>query len=327
MRSHALFALGMHRSGTSAITGVLSCLGVVLGKRLYAAQKGVNERGFWEHADIVDTHDSVLRTIGSYWDDILPIDIDRFADPRLARFKRKLTRYVRRDFSNTQMWGLKDPRTCRLLPLWLDILGEFDVDPKFLFIVRAPWEVSRSLQKRDGFSQEKSLVLWLRHNLEAEFWSRGHLRTFVTFDDLMSNTDETLRLVESSLKIRFPVDIERASDEIHEFLDADLRHFTYDDAPSHDVLNALARDTYLHLSSGETDSEAFRRVADTLRERLKEATSRYDPLLLEQLRYIGRERGKYEQMFLEIYQSTTWKVSWPIRVIERLLRGGSPGSL
>ena len=326
MKHRALFALGMHRSGTSAMTGVLSCLGVVLGKRLYEAQTGVNERGFWEHADIADTHDSILRVIGSCWDDILPLRDDWFCDPKLARFKIKLASYVARDLSGSGLWGLKDPRVCRLLPLWLEILETQDTEPAFVFIVRPPIQVSRSLQKRDGMSHRKAILLWLRHNLEAELWSRHHARVFITFDDLISKTEITLRTIEQFLDLRFPRSIEDALPDIRSFLSADLRHHDDKEPLEHETLDSLAHDTYALLSGGEMDAPAFRAHAARLRDRLGEYTERFDPMLVEQLTYLGRERGRFEQMFYEIYHATSWKITWPIRVLERALKNGVPGS-
>ena len=51
----ALIILGMHRSGTSLLSGLLGQVGDRMGRSLYAPQKGVNEKGFWEHEDIVET--------------------------------------------------------------------------------------------------------------------------------------------------------------------------------------------------------------------------------------------------------------------------------
>ena len=46
--STALVVLGMHRSGTSALAGMLHHLGVALGDRLMKATLD-NPRGYWEH--------------------------------------------------------------------------------------------------------------------------------------------------------------------------------------------------------------------------------------------------------------------------------------
>src|SRR5690242_13435712 len=101
--NHALIILGMHRSGTSLLTGLLSQVGVQMGKSLYAHQKGVNEKGFWEHEDIVDTHDELLLNLDSQWDDLLPLADNWWQSPRIKPFAEKLSRLVRRDFASARV--------------------------------------------------------------------------------------------------------------------------------------------------------------------------------------------------------------------------------
>ncbi|HJX24749.1 MAG TPA: hypothetical protein VJ252_01225, partial [Chthoniobacterales bacterium] len=64
----AVVILGMHRSGTSALCGALDLLGVDFGERLMPANHA-NEKGYWEHEEIVRFHDDLLSSLGSRWDD------------------------------------------------------------------------------------------------------------------------------------------------------------------------------------------------------------------------------------------------------------------
>ncbi len=52
MNREAVIILGMHRRGTSALGGVLELLGVDFGTHL-APPSEHNEKGYWEHLDIV----------------------------------------------------------------------------------------------------------------------------------------------------------------------------------------------------------------------------------------------------------------------------------
>ena len=63
---HAIVVLGMHRSGTSAMAGVLQRLGVDLGSRLTPGDAD-NPKGYWEHTELVDIHDRLLRSLSSRW--------------------------------------------------------------------------------------------------------------------------------------------------------------------------------------------------------------------------------------------------------------------
>ena len=65
LKSRAIIVLGMHRSGTSVFTGVLSLLGVDLGSKLMPAT-GANESGYWEHQEVVGVNDRLLRALGLF---------------------------------------------------------------------------------------------------------------------------------------------------------------------------------------------------------------------------------------------------------------------
>src|SRR5262245_64476851 len=66
----ALVVAGMHRSGTSALTRVLSLLGCDLPKTLMAGAAS-NETGHWESQAVADFNDELLESAGSSWHDWL----------------------------------------------------------------------------------------------------------------------------------------------------------------------------------------------------------------------------------------------------------------
>ena len=59
----ALLVVGMHRSGTSALTRVLSLAGASLPKRLYNETIG-NPTGHWEPARMIEINDEMLAALG-----------------------------------------------------------------------------------------------------------------------------------------------------------------------------------------------------------------------------------------------------------------------
>ena len=70
--------------------------------------------GYWEHADIVKVHERLMAALGWNWDDIrsLPPGFAASEPARAARLE--LAAIIHRDFADMPVWGLKDPRLCRL---------------------------------------------------------------------------------------------------------------------------------------------------------------------------------------------------------------------
>ena len=63
----------MHRSGTSALTGVLSLSGIDLGKDLMEGSKD-NKKGYFENNKIVSFNVKLLNILNTVWNDIKVLD-------------------------------------------------------------------------------------------------------------------------------------------------------------------------------------------------------------------------------------------------------------
>src|SRR5580658_3837779 len=171
--STAIVVLGMHRSGTSALTGVLHHLGVELSEHLMPASRD-NPRGYWEHSDVVSVQERLMAALGWAWDDIrsMPAGFEHGEAAQAAC--SELAAILHRDFSSAPLWGLKDPRLCRLMPLWTALLADEQVEPRYLLTVRHPLDVAASLHARDGIGVARAWLLWLGHMLDSERATRGH---------------------------------------------------------------------------------------------------------------------------------------------------------
>ena len=216
-----VIVLGMHRSGTSALCGALNLIGLDFGNQLLPATRA-NEKGHWEHEEIVSVHDRLLSSLGSSWDDPLPSGwIERTV---IHEVKSELIEILERELGRTSVFGIKDPRMCRLMPLWLPIFDILSVEPFFILAVRSPWEVAESIADRDGIEQGKSELLWLEHVAEAEASTRGRKRSFVTYDALMDDPVRTMERLRNQLGVdlRPPSDLQAS---LREFLDPSLRHY------------------------------------------------------------------------------------------------------
>jgi hypothetical protein len=181
----ALVVLGMHRSGTSALAGLLHELGLEMGSSLMAGRAGENDKGFWEHEKIVSIHDRLLAHFGSSWSDTRPLPPDWHTRDFSRECQDEICHVLEEDFGSQSQWALKDPRLCRLMPLWLPVFDRLDVAPLFLCIVRNPLEVAASLQRRDNMADDHALLLWLQYNLAAVKSTAGCRRRFLTYAQLL----------------------------------------------------------------------------------------------------------------------------------------------
>ena len=221
--SKVICVLGMHRSGTSALMGVLHYLGLYLGSNLLnPAQE--NPKGFFENRDITLLNDKILNTLHSSWDDVLLLPDGWWENRIIEDYIREATELIKMEFSSSTMFGIKDPRLCILLPLWQKIFNKLLIDPYFIIIIRNPLEVAESLYKRNNFSMEKSAILWMRYMLDGEFYTRGLNRTFVSFDELLKNPEEVIKSISNNLNINFPKHYKDVSFEIKQFLEPKLKH-------------------------------------------------------------------------------------------------------
>jgi len=171
----------MHRSGTSLATHLLSELGYVAAGELMPAHAD-NPHGFWEHQEITQTHEAFLERLGRNWTDPTPLPAAAFTSDAAGWARDELRGHFERDLLPQARWVLKDPRLCRLLPLWEPLLDHDALDVRYLLVLRSPAAVAASLAHRNGLPPAHSLLLWLIHSLEAERRTRQRPRYWFDFD-------------------------------------------------------------------------------------------------------------------------------------------------
>lgn len=147
----AIIILGMHRSGTSCLAGSLQEAGLYLGEVNTSAPH--NAKGNRESRTIMDLQDSILHFNGGAWDDP-PKNVIWSAEHRAQ------CDIIIGSYPSDRIWGFKDPRTLLTLEGWLEALPTARLVGTF----RHPLAVAASLQARNGYSIEKSLMLWEVYN-------------------------------------------------------------------------------------------------------------------------------------------------------------------
>jgi GT2 family glycosyltransferase len=225
---NCLFVLGMHRSGTSAFTGVLNLLGVNLGTKMLETQSD-NPKGFFENKYVVLANDCILESFNSSWDDPLPLPDNwptRFEGSQLLDDVRT---FLSTDIPENKLSAIKDPRLCRLLPFWLPLLDAGNITPRVALVIRSPLEIADSLAHRNGFSVDKSLVLWMQYMLEAEQNTRHLPRCLVTFESVLGDPRATIERVFETVGLEQPDFAGVEQEKLDQFIDQNMRHHELSD--------------------------------------------------------------------------------------------------
>jgi hypothetical protein len=222
-RRSAFLVSGMHRSGTSAFAGTLSCLGLSVPADLMAANPA-NPNGYYESGKLASLHNWALREAGSRWDDWSPIAPAWFNEPAAHKHVSEIVRFLDSHFAHAGSFVVKDPRICRLMPLWRRALTSIDARIHVVIPLRHPGPVARSLRARDGLLAGESHLLWLRHLLDAEATTRDLPRVFVPYDALLADWRSAVHAMAVRLQYRWPRLAEQAAPDINQFLDPKLCH-------------------------------------------------------------------------------------------------------
>jgi GT2 family glycosyltransferase/glycosyltransferase involved in cell wall biosynthesis len=270
--SQAILVLGMHRAGTSALTRVLNLLGAALGSDLLPPAAD-NPKGFWEHRQVNRIQDRILDAIGREWFDASALPADWMQLDAIQRLLAELQQVLMQDFDSADLWAVKDPRSCLLLPAWEPILRNMNVRKSCLLVLRNPLEVVNSLEKRDRLSRPRIWMMWLRHLLDAELHSRSWLRAMVHYDRLLANWRAQMEAIAWQLELSWPVPLRRAMVEIEDFLDSSMRHHAFHGGEilEDEAIPEIVRQVYgIFLHCEDLGDPRVREQLDAIRKRIDE---------------------------------------------------------
>lgn len=341
-----IFVMGMHRSGTSAFTGLLQLLGVDLGTHLLPPTEE-NVKGYFENSPIVVLNEGILTQLGSSWDSPFPLPDNWWNEVSFQPYREELRSIIRNEFSQ-ELIAVKDPRLCRIFPFWKLMFSEMGIGYHCIIPLRNPLEVAESLKKRDGSSLEKSLLLWSTYMFETELYSRNCSRVFISFDRLLTETEKTMAHIGEAFGLDFPGLSANLVPITKEFLDPHLKHNNIADMESGDERFAELFQFYRILSgltSGDSrEAEALERI-DGLREKFYRSREVFyhDELITERatLESMGKELEEKNQRILEkdalindkdrllavknrqiaeLLNSTSWRFTAPFRYGIRMIK-------
>jgi hypothetical protein len=221
---HVILVAGMHRSGTSLVTNLLSHLGASLPSRLMPGTPPSNPQGHFEPEVLVALNDQILAGLGRSWCDWRPFPDGWFLSSNARRLANEIAAAIHVDFGDSTLFVIKDPRLCRLLPLWSTIIRQINCVPFFVLPYRNPFEVVHSLNARNGLDLFQGYMLWLEHVLDAEFETRSGPRIFVRYESLVEDPLSAVKDIVAHPSINWPHSLESVAQVFQEVTQPDLRH-------------------------------------------------------------------------------------------------------
>jgi hypothetical protein len=225
-RPVALFVMGVARSGTSALTRVLSLCGGTLPTALMGASTG-NPRGFWEPRKAIHLNEATLHRNGSSWfDPSLRLQEEGAFDAEekdacISEIGAFLT-----TLPAAPLVVIKEPHITALSGVWFEAARLAGFEIVAVIAVRHPQEVMASLAAQVRASAHARVspellgVLWLKYSLLAERHTRGLPRVFVEYANLLHDWRREIKRISAELAIDLNT---RDEDAIEEFLTPDLR--------------------------------------------------------------------------------------------------------
>lgn len=192
-----ILILGMHRSGTSAIAGMLHHGGVYLGD-VFMPPLPENPKGFFEDLRFQGINKQILSSIGKDWDRAPAIhELRQVPRPVMLSIRAMVQEYAKRN----PVWAWKDPRLCLTFPLWAAAMPLNDV--KLIYAIRHPVSVARSLNVRNNKSLEEGFDLWNIYNLKIlEILNHYRLPcAFVRYESLIEHPPRVQARLEQYLGI------------------------------------------------------------------------------------------------------------------------------
>lgn len=222
----AVVVLGMHRSGTSALSRVLNLCGAFLPESLRPPKLGVNPKGYWEPESILDLDERLMHQLGGDWDRIdftLPDDGEI-----VTEFENDACALLASEYGDEPTILIKDPRIGAFPGLWHRVLLRCGYRPVYVVPVRHPLEVAQSLHARGDMSVGDALGLWLAYSQRIAEHAQSqpdvvHLRYTDLLDDWRSVICRTAERLDLAL------DPFTRADEVDGFLERSLRRQVADD--------------------------------------------------------------------------------------------------
>ena len=202
-------------------------MGLTLADDLIPAQPD-NPRGFWEDAGVTAFNETLLNAFQCDWNSVNFAKLDNMRGQRVNRWREKARVLIQDHYPADSNFVIKDPKFSLLMPFWQEVFDELEIDTRYLLTYRPPLSVAASLKARNGFSREKSVLIWLAYNHAClKSIPKASPVSVVSYDLFMQHPVDQCERIQRQLGIN-NVDWPSLSTFLNDFTDPSLRHHQAD---------------------------------------------------------------------------------------------------
>jgi hypothetical protein len=250
----AVLIIGVGRSGTSALTRVLSLCGCALPDKLLGAIE-MNPKGCWEPLDALVLNNRFMFRYGTgVLDPGMPLEELTVDAGDKEKFIQEIQSYLA-TCPPSPIVLIKEPAITDLMEFWLEAAAREDYSVKVIIPIRHPTEVCASLTaffaKKMPISSVLASAFWLKRNLLAERKSRRLPRVFVDYSELLRDWRSQIARISRSLSMELVPD----HAAIEGFLVKDLHRQKGADAIQEPFGDSWLSQVYEALFATSKDSE------------------------------------------------------------------------
>ena len=195
MKNKIIIILGMHRSGTSMLAGVLHHLNIDMGNTHINAHAS-NPFGHFEDTQFFSLNQKILQSAGGSWEHppghgAILSQQSIFSDEIEALVKLK---------NHQEIWGWKDPRTSLTVDLYMPYIS----NAYFIHSYRNKFAIADSLYRRNGLSRSLSFeLIKIYEDRIANFFKRyPYLKSInIQYEEITSDPKPWIHTLCSFIKI------------------------------------------------------------------------------------------------------------------------------
>jgi hypothetical protein len=184
-----VLVVGVGRSGTSLLAGVLGQLGFHIPQPEVTADD-TNPRGFGEPRWVVDFHTKLMRRLRVIVFDARPVAFEKTAAVASeAEPAQELRDWLAGELAQAGDVVVKDPRVGWFLDLWRRACDELQAQTSQITMLRHPSEILTSARRSYGTWQSDAsrAAAWLNVMLETERATRDARRVYIRYEDLLAD--------------------------------------------------------------------------------------------------------------------------------------------